>query len=85
MGRIVYVNGEYVPEEEAKISIFDRAFLFADGVYEVTAVIDGKLVDYEPHMQRLHRSLKELDMGQPISDEDMRAMHEEAHQAQQYH
>ena len=77
MGRIVYVNGEFVPEEEAKISIFDRAFLFADGVYEVTAVIDGKLVDYEPHMQRLHRSLKELDMGQPISDEDMRAMHEE--------
>ncbi|MEM8743650.1 MAG: D-amino-acid transaminase [Pseudomonadota bacterium] len=77
MGRIVYVNGEYVPEQEAKISIFDRAFLFADGVYEVTAVIDGKLVDYEPHMQRLHRSLKELDMGQPISDDEMRAMHEE--------
>ena len=77
MGRIVYVNGEFVPEEEAKISIFDRAFLFADGVYEVTAVLDGKLVDYEPHIARLHRSLKELDMGQPISDDEMRAMHEE--------
>lgn len=77
MGRTVYVNGEFVPEEDAKISIFDRAFLFADGVYEVTAVIDGKLVDYEPHMQRLHRSLKELDMGQPASDDELRAMHEE--------
>ncbi len=77
MGRTVYVNDEYVPEEDAKISIFDRAFLFADGVYEVTAVIDGKLVDFEPHMQRLRRSLKELDMGQPISDAELREMHEQ--------
>jgi D-alanine transaminase len=77
MPRIVYVNGDYVPEEEAKISIFDRAFLFADGIYEVTAVIDGKLVDYAPHMERLHRSLKELDMAQPVPDADILAMHEE--------
>ncbi len=77
MSRIVYVNGNYVPEEEAKISIFDRAFLFADGIYEVTAVIDGKLVDYEPHMERLHRSLRELDMAQPITDADLREMHEQ--------
>ena len=75
MTRIVYVNGEYVPEEEAKISIFDRAFLFADGIYEVTAILDGKLVDYEPHMQRLHRSLRELDMAQPISDAELKEMH----------
>ena len=45
MSRIVYVNGEYLPEEEAKVSIFDRGFLFADGVYEVTSVLDGRLVD----------------------------------------
>ena len=77
MSRIVYVNGAYVPEEEAKISIFDRAFLFADGIYEVTAVIDGKLVDYEPHMERLHRSLKELDMAQPIPDAELKEMHEQ--------
>ena len=77
MSRIVYVNGAYVPEEEAKISIFDRAFLFADGIYEVTAVIDGKLVDYEPHMECLHRSLKELDMGQPIPDAELKEMHEQ--------
>lgn len=77
MSRIVYVNGEYVPEEEAKISIFDRAFLFADGIYEVTAVLDGKLVDYDAHMARLHRSLKEIEMAQPISDAALREMHEE--------
>ena len=77
MSRIVYVNGTYVPEEEAKISIFDRAFLFADGIYEVTAVIDGKLVDHEPHMERLHRSLKELDMAQPIPDAELKEMHEQ--------
>ena len=77
MSRTVYVNGNYVPEEEAKISIFDRAFLFADGIYEVTAVIDGKLVDYEPHMERLHRSLGELDMAQPIPDAELKEMHEQ--------
>lgn len=77
MTRTVYVNGDYVPVEEAKISIFDRAFLFGDGVYEVTAVLDGKLVDFGPHLERLHRSLKELDMAQPLSDEELRRMHEE--------
>ncbi|MGE0239726.1 MAG: D-amino acid aminotransferase, partial [Parvibaculaceae bacterium] len=55
MSRVVYVNGSYVPENEGKVSIFDRGFLFADGVYEVTAVINGKLVDYDPHAERLDR------------------------------
>lgn len=77
MTRTVYVNGDYVPEDEAKISIFDRAILFADGVYEVTAVLDGKLVDYQPHMERLHRSLRELEMAQPVSDDELLRMHEE--------
>ena len=75
MARTVYVNGEYVPEEEAKISIFDRGFLFADGVYEVTAVVNGKLVDYDPHMERLERSLRELRMAWPCSKDELRAMH----------
>ena len=44
MSRTVYVNGEYLPEEEAKVSIFDRSFLMADGVYEVTSVLGGKLI-----------------------------------------
>lgn len=77
MARIVYVNGEYVPEDEAKISIFDRAFLFADAIYEVTAILDGKLVDYDAHMERLHRSLNELDMAQPATDAEIREMHEQ--------
>lgn len=77
MSRTVYVNGAYVPEEEAAVSIFDRAFLFGDGVYEVTAVLEGRLVDFAPHMERLHRSLNELDMAQPITDDALRAMHEE--------
>jgi len=71
----VYVNGEYLPESEGKISIFDRGFLFADGVYEVTAVLNGKLVDYNPHMERLERSLKELRIGWPCSKDELKAMH----------
>lgn len=65
MSRTVYVNGSYVPEADAKVSIFDRAFLMADGVYEVTTVLDGKLIDFEGHMIRLERSLNELSMRHP--------------------
>ncbi|QIK41768.1 D-amino-acid transaminase [Pontivivens nitratireducens] len=75
MSRIVYVNGEFVPEEDAKISVFDRGFLFADGVYEVTSVLDGKLVDFPGHMTRLGRSLSELQMDTPVSQEEMEAIH----------
>ncbi len=71
MSRIVYVNGEYLPEEDAKISVFDRGFLFADGVYEVTSVLNGKLIDNAGHLARLHRSLDELDMAAPASDSDI--------------
>jgi D-alanine transaminase len=77
MSRTVYVNGEYLPEEDGKISIFDRGFLFADGVYEVTAVVKGKFIDYGPHMERLERSLKEIRIALPCSREELRQMHEE--------
>ena len=77
MGRIVYVNGEYLPEEDGKISIFDRGFLFADGVYEVTAVVNSRLIDYAPHLERLARSLCELKMEWPCTESELRAMHEE--------
>lgn len=77
MSRVVYVNGSYVPENEGKVSIFDRGFLFADGIYEVTAVINGKLVDYEPHAERLERSLNEISMAWPCSKAELRQMHEE--------
>ena len=77
MSRIVYVNGTYVPEEQGQVSIFDRGFLFADGIYEVTAVVNGKLVDHEPHMERLARSLKEIRMDWPCSAAEITAMHHE--------
>ncbi len=77
MGRTVYVNGSYVPEEQGQISIFDRGFLFADGIYEVTAVVNGRLVDYPSHMERLERSLQEIKMEWPCSKEELRAMHQE--------
>lgn len=71
MSRIVYVNGAFVPEEDAKVSVFDRGFLFADAVYEVSTVLDGKLVDNLAHMERLKRSLGELKMGCPVPVDDI--------------
>ena len=73
MGRIVYVNGEYVDEAEAKISVFDRGFLFADAVYEVSSVLNGQLIDNSGHMTRLHRSLNELSLDAPASDAEIEA------------
>jgi D-alanine transaminase len=75
--RTVYVNGEYLPENEAKISVFDRGFLMADGVYEVTSVLDGKLVDFDGHAKRLERSLSELDMRNPVTMEELLTIHRE--------
>ncbi len=75
MNRIVYVNGKYLPEEEASVSIFDRGFLFADGVYEVTSVLEGKLIDFPGHLRRLARSLNELGMAKPCSDEELLEIH----------
>ncbi len=77
MSRIVYVNGAYLPEEEAKISVFDRGFLFADGVYEVSSVVEGRLVDNAAHLARLRRSLDELDMAAPATPEEIEAIQRE--------
>lgn len=70
MSRTVYLDGQYLPEAEAKVSIFDRGFVMADGVYEVTSVLDGKLLDFAGHMRRLTRSLNELGMDNPLSEQD---------------
>ena len=77
MTRVVYVNGEYLPEDQAKVSVFDRGFLFADGVYEVTSVLDGKLIDFEGHAKRLERSLSELDMAAPVTTDELLEIHRE--------
>ncbi len=71
MTRIAYVNGQYVPHDEAVVHIEDRGFQFADGVYEVIAVHQGKLIDEELHMERLERSLGELSIAWPISRRSM--------------
>ena len=77
MTRIVYVDGQFVPESEARVSVFDRGFLFGDGVYEVSAVLDGGLVDNAAHLARLERSLGELGMASPATtDEIARAQKE---------
>ena len=75
MTNMAFVNGEYLPETEAKISIFDRGFLFADAIYEITSVIGGRLIDFEGHMNRLDRSLKELGMELPMTVKEIRELH----------
>ncbi|WP_342610040.1 D-amino-acid transaminase [Vibrio tritonius] len=74
MERTVYLNGEYIAESEAKVSIFDRGFLFADAVYEVTAVLGGKLIDNAGHLARLERSCKELGLKLPVTGEELTAI-----------
>lgn len=75
--RIVHVDGAYLPEEEAKVSVFDRGFLMADAVYEVTSVLGGRLIDFPGHAARLARSLAELDMESPVSEAELLAIHRE--------
>jgi len=77
MSRIVFVNGGFVKEEDAKVSIFDRGFLMADAVYEVTTVVDSKLIDYPGHVERLNRSLFELEMSAPQWTGDLLEIHRE--------
>jgi D-alanine transaminase len=74
MQAIAYVNGRFVPQGEATISIMDRGFLFADGIYEVSAVIDGKLVDNELHMARLERSVAEIGLALPMPTTEIAAL-----------
>ena len=71
----VYLDGEYMLAEDARISPFDRGFLFGQAAYEVTAVYDGKLIDFEPHLERLSRTLAGLDIDPP--QQDLRELHAE--------
>ncbi len=73
MKRTVYLNGKYLPEDEARISIFDRGVLFGDAIYEVGGVIDGKIISFESHMARYHRSLAELQIPEPLSEDEVLA------------
>ena len=73
MSRTFYVNGDFIAEENATISVLDRGFLFADAVYEVSTILNGKLIDNKAHLKRLARSLSELSMAPPCSDEEILA------------
>lgn len=77
MSRTVYLNGAFVREEDARISVFDRGLLFADGVYEVVAALDGKLVDFPAHMERLADSLAALEIAGAPSAEEILEAHRE--------
>jgi len=66
MSRVAYVNGAYVPMQNAVVHIEDRGYQFADGVYEGITVAGGKLIDLEPHLDRLERSLRELQIDMPM-------------------
>jgi D-alanine transaminase len=77
MSRIVFVNGSFVPYEEARIPIMDRGFLFADGIYEVSAVLNSCLVDNDAHLARLDRSLKEIRIANPYSAQEWTRLEEE--------
>jgi len=65
---IAYLNGEWLPVEEAKVSVLDRGFLFGDGVYEVIPVYNGKLFCLERHVARLKASLTEIRLSEPVAD-----------------
>ena len=77
MSRTVFVNGAYLPEEEASVSIFDRGYVFGDGVYEVATVLDGMLVDSPRHKWRLENSLSELNIPMPMPWEEIEEMERE--------
>ena len=74
MTRLAFVNGAFVPEADATVSIFDRGFLFADGVYEVIALVDGRFVDDGPHLDRLDRSMREIQLAPPMPRAELHAM-----------
>jgi D-alanine transaminase len=65
-GRVAYVNGRYLPHAEASVHVEDRGLQFADAIYEVWSVVGGRIFDEEEHLDRLERSLRELDMAMPI-------------------
>ena len=67
MSRVAYVNGRFVPHGEAVVHVEDRGYQFADAVYEVWSVLDGRLGDFQGHMDRLHRSMDELRIAHPMS------------------
>jgi hypothetical protein len=77
LDQIAYVNGSFVPLADAKVSILDRGFLFADGIYEVAAVLDGMLIDNASHLARLERSVGEISLALPETTDRIQEIQKE--------
>jgi D-alanine transaminase len=77
LDQIAYVNGSFVPLADAKVSVLDRGFLFADGIYEVAAVLEGKLIDNASHLARLERSVGEIALALPETIERIQEIQKE--------
>ena len=77
MSRIVFLNGSFLPVEDAKVPFMDRGFLFGDGVYEGVGVLDGRLIDNEAHLERLERSLSEIRIPNPYTRAEWTSFEEE--------
>ena len=67
MTRIAYVDGAYLPFDQAGVHIEDRGYQFADGIYEVFALIDGQMLDVDAHLKRLELSLEKINLASPVS------------------
>ncbi|OCK60066.1 aminotransferase class IV [Bradyrhizobium sp. LMTR 3] len=76
MNRTIYLNGEFLGSDFAKVSLFDRGLLFGDGIYEVTAVVGGRLLDFALHIDRLFRSADDIGLPLSISKPEWRELHE---------
>lgn len=74
MIRTIFLDGAFLAEEDARISVMDRGFLFGDAIYEVTAMVDGHLIDNDLHLARLKRSLAEIGIEMPMPAEKIRDM-----------
>ena len=77
MSRIVFLNGSFLPIEEAKVPFMDRGFMFGDGVYEGIGLLDGRLIDNEAHLERLERSLAEIRIPNPYTKAEWTTFQEE--------
>jgi D-alanine transaminase len=77
MSRIVFLNGSFLPIEEAKVPFMDRGFMFGDGVYEGIGLLDGRLIDNEAHLERLERSLAEIRIHNPYTRAEWTSIQEE--------
>ncbi len=73
--RTVYVNGKYMDERDATVSIFDRGLLMSDGVYDIVGVLDGKLIDFDGHIERLDKSLNAISISNPMSRDEYLDVH----------